>query len=365
MPSPTGAMRVGSVVGVPVYLDRTWLLLGGFVAWSGFTSARLLGTTVAVAYAAWLVVAILFAVLAHEAAHAIAARALGFRVHRIVATLWGGHTAYDATGITPGRHAAVALGGPAANLVLALGGWLAQTVLPFPAAEFAWAFAWMNALLAGFNLLPGLPLDGGAAVQALVWASTGRRDLGLRVAGWVGRVVAVGVVVWWVVLPLVRHRLDVVALILALVMAWVLWSGATAAIRRAPFERVVATVSIDQVARPAVLAAAGMTVQDATRSAQVLVGLDEHGRATLVFAGAAADVPPDAPVGSVLRRLPDDAVLESGPDGDLGAVLAAMGSTGSEFVVLTRAGRPWGVVSAEAVDTAARATLGRTGERRS
>ena len=118
---PAGTLRLARVAGVPVYLDRTWLLLGAFVAWTGWQSGQNLGdgTTTAVAFAVWMVVGILVAVLGHEIAHAVAARLLGFRVHRIVATLWGGHTAYDGTGTTAGRAAVVAVAGPLANLAFA------------------------------------------------------------------------------------------------------------------------------------------------------------------------------------------------------------------------------------------------------
>ena len=65
----------------------------------------------------------------------------------------------------------------------------------------------LNLLLAGFNLLPGLPLDGGAILQSLVWGASGRRDRGLVVAGWAGRVVAVGVFLWFGVRPAVTADL--------------------------------------------------------------------------------------------------------------------------------------------------------------
>ena len=225
---PAGALRLARVAGVPVYLDRSWLLLGAFVAWTGWRNASDLGTGGALAAAAFMVVGILAAVLGHEVAHAVAARLLGFRVHRIVATLWGGHTAYDATGSTPGRTAVIAGAGPLANLALgALGGAMAA-VLPWPASRFAWLFMFLNLLLAGFNLLPGLPLDGGQLVQSLVWGVSGRRDLGLVVAGWCGRVLAVGVVLYYVVKPLTEGTSDAFGVGLGLVMGWILWSGATA-----------------------------------------------------------------------------------------------------------------------------------------
>ena len=76
---PSGAVRLGRVAGVPVYLDRTWLLLAAFIAWTGWQAGRDLGTGTALAYAGWLVLGILLAVLGHEVAHAVSARLLGFR----------------------------------------------------------------------------------------------------------------------------------------------------------------------------------------------------------------------------------------------------------------------------------------------
>ena len=48
---PGGALRLARVAGVPVYLDRTWLLLGAFLAWTGWQAGRDLGTGTAVVYA--------------------------------------------------------------------------------------------------------------------------------------------------------------------------------------------------------------------------------------------------------------------------------------------------------------------------
>ena len=61
--TPAGALRLARVAGVPVYLDRTWLLLAGFIAWTGWQAGRDLGTATALAYALWLVVGMLVAVL--------------------------------------------------------------------------------------------------------------------------------------------------------------------------------------------------------------------------------------------------------------------------------------------------------------
>ena len=52
------------------------------------------------------------------------------------------------------------------------------------------ALAWANIIVGVFNLVPGLPLDGGRVLQALIWGVTHRRHLGIVVAAWVVGVVA-------------------------------------------------------------------------------------------------------------------------------------------------------------------------------
>jgi Zn-dependent protease len=362
---PSGALRLARVAGVPVYLDRTWLLLGAFVAWTGWRNASDLGTGGAIAAAAFMVVGILVAVLGHEVAHAVAARLLGFRVHRIVATLWGGHTAYDATGVTPGRTAVIAGAGPLANLALAAVGSAAAGLLPWPVSRFAWLFMFLNLLLAGFNLLPGLPLDGGQLVQSLVWGVSGRRDLGLVVAGWCGRLLAVGVAFWYAVKPIAEGSSDLFGIGLALVMAWIIWSGATAALRRAPLEKLLLRVRPEDVMDPVAVVPALTPVGELVGIGVRVVALDERGRPTLLLPEPSdtspdlATLPPATRLASVVVKLPDECVVELAPGSDAEPVLRAMASTGWNVVVVTSAGTVRGLVTSERLNAVAETVMGR------
>jgi Zn-dependent protease len=363
---PSGALRVARVAGVPVYLDRTWLLLALFIAWTGWSAGAGLGAGLALAYAAWLVVGILVAVLGHEVAHALTARLLGYRVHRIVATLWGGHTSFDGTGSTPGRSAAVAVAGPVANLLLAAVGWLAYVWLDWPASEFAWSFLFLNLLLAAFNLLPGLPLDGGQLVDSLVWVATGRRDRGLLVAGWTGRVLALTVLGWFGIRPfLVGAEPDLISVVLSVVMAWILWTGASAAIARAPYERLVSVVRLEDVLEEAVAVPALTTVGELPPTRGRLLATDEQGRPSLILpldAPGAPDLailPPTTRLSSLVERLPDGCVVEVGEGAGTAEVVRALAATRAPLVVVTRGGSLLGVVTAQRFNTVAGAVLGR------
>ena len=361
---PAGALRLARVAGVPVYLDRTWLFLGAFVAWTGWRNASDLGTGGALAAAAVMVLGILVAVLGHEVAHAVAARLLGFRVHRIVATLWGGHTAYDGTGTTPGRTAVVAVGGPLANLALAAMGAVATATLPWPASGFAARSLFLNLLLAGFNLLPGLPLDGGQLVQSLVWGVSGRRDLGLVVAGWCGRVLAVGVVLWYAAKPLAEgtsdcrcragpgHGLDPLV-------------GRDGGPQASPTRAAAPAGAPRGRHGPGGRRAGPHPGRRAGRHRAAGGGARRAGHPPLAAARAVGDParhrdPAAHHAAGVPRRQgAGRCVVELAPGDDAEPVLRAMATTGWGVVVVTSAGTVRGLVTSERLNAVAEAVLGR------
>lgn len=180
---------------------------------AGFTVAVPLNTLLGVAIIAWLwlpsfasdsavqqwlaalifAVALLASVLLHELAHALAARHFGFPVIGITLWAFGGFTQYRPVRNSPGREAAISASGPGATLLVAALAWLVWQQTPASWAmlsDILAAVAVANALVAVFNMLPGLPLDGGGVLSAGVWALTGSRARGQRVAAYGGMLLA-------------------------------------------------------------------------------------------------------------------------------------------------------------------------------
>ncbi len=252
--------RLGEVRGVPVYIGRSWPIIAIIVVItfapkvSSSTGERggVFGYAVALAYAVLLLVS----VLAHEAGHALVARRFGYQVDRVVADLWGGHTVYDSSSSRPGTSAAISVSGPVANLLLAAVGFAAPGGLEPDGVVglLLYAVTLTNAFVGVFNLLPGLPLDGGFLVHALVWKVTGDRNRALIVAGWLGRVVTVVVVLWVVGRPLLLGQPPSLFTIIwcGLIGAF-LWMGATNAIRAGQSRRVIERVPLSRVLRPALV----------------------------------------------------------------------------------------------------------------
>ncbi|MFI8186088.1 site-2 protease family protein [Actinacidiphila glaucinigra] len=204
-----GSVQVGHVFGVPLRMHWSVPVLVVLLAYGlgrETLPARVpgLSATVYTVAAAAGAVLLMASLLAHEVAHAATARREHLAVEDV--TLWamGGMTRMGRPG-SAGAAFLVAVSGPLASLVIggaALGAGVgvdAAAHHSVPGALLTW-LGWANLLLGVFNLLPAAPLDGGRALQALLWWRTGDRDRADRVAGRGGQVLGfLFVVVGWLV----------------------------------------------------------------------------------------------------------------------------------------------------------------------
>src|SRR5580765_591327 len=350
-----GGLLIGRVGGAPVRLGWSWFVLAAvLVVWvaPNIKDQRPdLGTG---AYAVGLAVALvlLVAVLAHEFAHALVAQAFGARVIAIVADLFGGHTSFDGSRLGPGRVAAVAFAGPLANG--ALGGAFSLLTLAMDGGVphyLMLLFAKVNLYLAAFNLLPGLPLDGGQLVESAVWAGTKNRHKGTVVAGWCGRIVTVLVVLWWVVLPIARGQGLGTYVLWSLFIAAFLWRGASAALTRGQVLGRLDAVSLAQLVVPLPVVretdSVGLAATHAPGGAIVVSAAGQP--VGLVLPDGVAQVRVDRReatlVGAILVRQPDSWVIEATGDDAL-PVVQELAQRNIPVAVVRRDGRLVGVIQA-------------------
>src|SRR6185436_1044246 len=223
----------------PIYADVSLFLTGALVA-LGFYN-RLDSIDPSLGNQAYLVaggfaVLLYLSILVHELAHAAVGRAFHLPVRSVALSMLGGVTDLGRSPRTPGRSFAISAAGPAATLLIAGAGWSALQAVP--ESTLAWLvlvqLTWSNLIVGIYNLLPGLPLDGGTMLAAVLWKVTGSELSGLRAAAWAGS----GVAVLTAALPFVLAGLagttpSTLLIVWGAILAVVLWNGSNQALQSA------------------------------------------------------------------------------------------------------------------------------------
>jgi Zn-dependent protease len=194
--SQAQGIRIGRILGIPIYLDLSWILIFG---WITLVLALQFGKE----YSQWneaeqwtvgIATSLLFfgSVVFHELAHSVVAQHYKIKVLSITLFLFGGLARIGREPSKAIQEFNIAIAGPLASGFLA-GLFFGLTVL-FPgramlgaAANYLWQ---SNLALALFNLLPGFPLDGGRVFRAIVWGATKDFTKATRVAGASGKLIA-------------------------------------------------------------------------------------------------------------------------------------------------------------------------------
>lgn len=194
-------LSLGRVRGIEIRIDPSWLLIFGLIAWSlaaGYFPRVVPGQDAVAYWAAGALAALLFfaSVLLHELSHSLVARGFGMEVPSITLFLFGGVSQLRGEPKQPGHEFWIAAVGPLASFAVAALFWgIGRAFEPAGMAGAVVGYlAWINVALGVFNLLPGLPLDGGRILRAAVWRWTGSRSRASRVASVAGKGLALGLI---------------------------------------------------------------------------------------------------------------------------------------------------------------------------
>ncbi|MET3143505.1 UNVERIFIED_ORG: Zn-dependent protease [Arthrobacter sp. UYEF10] len=362
-PARREGIPLGRIAGIPVILAYSWFVIAAFtvIVYGPLLLEQNPALGVSAYYMAFAyAVLLLISVLVHELAHALTAKIYGWPTQKIVLNLWGGHTQFENFTATPARSVIVALAGPAANLVLAGGAWvvISTTSMGTVAGILTNIFMWANFVIGIFNVLPGLPLDGGRIVESAVWKATGSQAKGTVAAGWAGRVIVVALGFWFIARPLLAGETpDFSLLMITILVGGFLWMGASASIQQGTLRGRMHLVSAAALAAPAVGIPATAVVADIRRlspdgsRAVVVCGPDGRPQG-VVDAGALAAVPDYAagstPATAVSYALAAGAyVPESSQGQELIQYLSQL--DGHEYAVVDRHGTVTGLLAQNVV----------------
>jgi Zn-dependent protease len=348
----------GKIFGVPLVVSPMWIVLvvlGTLVAPSVIRQNVHVGTVGSYVVALALILLVYAAVLAHEASHVLVAKALGLRVGRVVLQLLGAVSEVLDEPQTPAREYLVAAVGPLTSVLLA--GVAAAIGGTFPEHSIGWfladSTATINGVVAVFNLLPGMPLDGGRLLRAALWHLTGDPMRGLLIAGWVGR----GVGAATAVAGAVELRLaqgDEVSGIYLFAVALMVWTNASWSIVQARRGAAIPRLEMSSLVRPALTVEAQLPLAEAVRrardiGARALVVVDGRDRWSGIVSEAAVQATPTErqpwmSVSDLARPVEAGLVLSPGLSGE--DLMNAMQQTpATEYLVAGADGALQGVLA--------------------
>jgi len=205
-----GSIGLGKIFGIPLRLHYTW-----FIIFTLVTISLVLyfpgDYPIVERIAFGILTSILFfaCIIIHELAHSILAIRNGIPVKEITLFIFGGisHITKEAT--RPNTELLIAIVGPLASLAMSgifygLFILLAQAQQTLMAHLMQW-LAIINVILALFNLIPGLPLDGGRVFRAIIWRKTGNYLRATHIATRVGQGIAYAFMVGGLAIIFVTH----------------------------------------------------------------------------------------------------------------------------------------------------------------
>jgi Zn-dependent protease len=364
-----GGLQVGQLFGAPIIVAPSWLL---FLAWITWQFAPVVENSVPgigtarYAVSASFGISLGLSVLAHEVAHAATARAFGIPLDRIVLTAIAGHSALGREPETPRRMFLVAGAGPVANLVIAAGAWAGFRTLPHATvgSVLAAGLALTNGVVGIYNLLPGLPLDGGQMLRSVVWAVSHNPRTGVIAGAWAGRLLGAATAVAGLYLlsrPDSGLQGDG---IWALLIAGVMLIASSAVLRQQALRDRLPRLSVRDLTRRALPVAGDLPLAEAVRRAQEshargLVIVDGRGQPTAVVNEAAVMATPEArrpwvSVSSVSRSVSVDDLLPVWLTGE-DLLRRLQTAPAPEYIVIQPDGEVYGVLATSDVAAALQA----------
>ena len=361
---PGSGIVIARPFGIPVVISPYWFVIAGvfIVIYANDLAGRFSGSTRYLVAAAFVVVLYL-SVLVHELSHSLVARGYGLPVRRILLYPLGGLSEIEREPQTPGREFTVSAAGPALSLVLAAVGYGLTKAIPdgIPGVIVS-QLCWANLFIAGLNLLPGLPLDGGRMLRAVVWKVTGRPGTATIVAAWAGRVLAVALVIVPFGYAMANGRSeDLMSMLWLLFIAGFMWVGAGQSIKATRLRERLPGIQARRLARKAIPIPASLPLAEAIRradetNARALVVVDhDNTPIAIVNESAAMATPPQRrpwiEAGTLARTLDPGLVLSADLSG-MALIDAVRKAPASEYLVVEPTGQVYGVLAASDLDGA-------------
>lgn len=241
---------LGRILGIPIGIDYSWFLIFVLLSWTlamNYYPAEFKDWP---HYLYWLMGSItslmLFvSVLLHELGHSFVAQRFNLPVRSITLFVFGGVSQISSEPRSAWAEFWIAIAGPVVSCALGIIFYLLEPLIAqaTPVLALVKYLAFINIILAVFNLIPGFPLDGGRVFRAIVWAVSHDMHKATVIAGNVGRIIAFVFIYIGVVQIFSGNVADGLWIIF---IGWFLESAASAQIHQQEFHNLLRKHSVKE-----------------------------------------------------------------------------------------------------------------------
>ena len=358
-----GSFRLGKIAGIDIYAHLSWFIVLVLLTWSlasGWFVQLFPGWSIPTYWITAFISALLLfvCVLLHELAHSLVAQVHGLTVKNITLFIFGGVATIEEEMKRPGIEFQIAVVGPITSLFLAAIAFLlawplrgsnspTEAVLDYLAAS--------NFLLGVFNLIPGLPLDGGRVLRSIAWKITGNIQKSTRIASYAGQAMAFVFILLGIAAFFTGNFFNG---LWSIFIGWFLLNAAQTANTQILLQNTLQGVSVDKVMNPRPVAVpANISLQklvdeyfvpQGLQAAPVVRGEYLAGLITLTdIARVERERWAYTPVGHVMRLL--EQVYVTTPEQPLHDLLEVMVTRGINQIPVVQDGRLVGLLSRESI----------------
>jgi len=351
--------------GIPVYISPYWFVVAAIlvVLYAQDLNVAVRPASLSYVVATAFVLLLYVSVLVHELSHCVVARGFHLPVRRVLLYPLGGFSEIEKEPPTPLQEFLVSAAGPVTSLGLAAIAYALTKVLTGGIASIIVDQLFRANLIVGvFNLLPGLPLDGGRILRAGVWKVTGRATQATIIAAWAGRVLAALIVL----VPVVLLHSSLGSLVSyywlwLVVIAAFIWVQSGQAIKAARVRSRLPGLQARTLARRAIPVPPSLPLAEAIRradaaQARALVVVDAQATPVAIVSESAVIATPEQrrpwiETGSLARALDPSLVLSADLTG-MELLEAVQRSPASEYLLIEPTGAVYGVLATTDLDHA-------------
>jgi Zn-dependent protease len=359
---------IGRPFGIPVYVSPYWFVVAAVLivlyAKPGSLPGNVQGQTARYVVAASFVILLYVSVLLHELSHSVVARAFRLPVRRILLWPLGGYSEIEQEAPTPGQEFLISAAGPAMSILLAGIGFGVEQLVHLTGIPRALLdlLILANVVVAIFNMLPGLPLDGGRVLRAGLWKLTGNPGQSSVMAAWSGRILAVALVIAPLSVPSTSSFSFTGYYGLWLVIVAVfMWISAGQALRAAKIRERLPAIRARALARRAIPIPPTLPLAEAIRradlaQARALVVVDHESKPIAIVNESAVMATPEqrrpwVDVSSLARTLNPGMILSADLSG-MDLIEAVRQTPASEYLLVEPSGQVYGVLATTDLDLA-------------